>query len=103
MDTRIEPGHCWVCGEPVHEIISWKDGHVQRVGARLPEAVPRNILLANGRPVRLTLHKDCPIEVKALWKVLVAAELESRRQVGPSGEVAHQNQLRLLKPPLGLI
>ena len=113
MDTRIEPGYCWMTGEPTFEILSvFPDshalaGHVNQVGRVLPDVVKITLIQTNGRHIAVHLHKNAELDLKKLWKLLIMAELEAHRhrQFLPNYNEekaiqAHLNQLELLSHPL---
>jgi len=118
LDKRTEPGHCWVSGKPVNEIISYHPdshplaGHVKQVGKPLPEMTRVTFLLVDGKRMDLSIHKDhiSEINLNDIWHSLISAENTeySNRKHLPhydkeKCDEAHLNQLKLLCPPIGIL
>ncbi len=118
MDNRIEPGHCWVSGKEIREIISrWPQshplaGHVMEVGKVLPECSQVTFLLTDGCRMTLCIHKDHlkEINLNDLWHTIIEAEQSEyqRRQHFPyynegNANQSHQNQLKRICPPIGIL
>jgi len=117
MDRRIEPGYCWVTGEPTHEIMLKYPqshalaGHVALVGPALPGNKKVVLIQTNGRRIEIVVREGVEFNLKEMWKLLKEAEIETHkhRESLPHYNEAkalesHLNQMKLLSsPPIGVL
>lgn len=124
MDDRLEPGHCWLSGEPCFEVLERfaqdhpLGGHVRRNGKAFPEACKVELLLVDGTHTHVTIHEDCVGEVKdklnELWHAIMdrtAWEWSNRDKLGVKYKTDEQIQ-KVIKsiitqtvnnPPIGIL
>ena len=118
MDSRLEPGHCWISGKPLNEILATYaqdhplGGHVYRVGKSLPETIKITLLMLDGRTVDLRIHEDHvrEINLNELWHAILDREqfeYENRQHMenyNPElAKKSHENQIKLLCPPIAVL
>ena len=81
MNMNLEPGHCWLSGEPCFEIVGKYApdhplaGHVRTIGAAMEEAYCITLLLVDGTFTHITIHRDFIGEVKnnlnKIWRAIM--------------------------------